>query len=89
MTATVEDRFIALSPQQTRCPEAIAALAPKARKIYVLTQRIDCGEWKYVKDCFLAVEGVQIVTQPAAGRKYFTLKPKTVIARLQKAGVWP
>ena len=88
MSASVDDRFIALSPEQTRCPERIRALAPTARTIYVLKERFDCRHWQHVQDCFHQVKGAYIVNEPLAARKYFTLCPKKVISRLQKAGVW-
>jgi hypothetical protein len=88
MPTTIEDWFIALRPSDTRCPEAIHLLAPTARTVYILKQRFDCNHWVLVSDCFHQVKGAYIVTQPVAGRRYFTTKPKTVIARLQKAGVW-
>ena len=85
---TIEDKFIAIRPGEKRCPEIIRSLVPSVRSIYVLRERFDCNHWKLVADCFQQVKGAYIVTQPAAGRRYFTTKPKTVIARLQKAGVW-
>ncbi len=88
MGVTVAEKFVELRLGQTRCPERIRAIAPSARRIYVLRERFDCSQWRHVKDCFHQVTGRHIVTEPTAGRKHFTLKPKTVIARLQKAGVW-
>ena len=86
--ASIQDRFLALSPEETRCPDAIRILVPGAKTIYVMKERFDCRYWRHVSDCFHQVKGAYIVTQPVAGRRYFTTKPKTVIARLQKAGVW-
>ncbi len=88
MPVTIPDKFVALTPRQTRCPDAIRDLAPHARAIYILKERFDCSHWRHVSDCFHQVTGSYIVTQPSAGRKYFTTKPKTVIARLCKVGVW-
>ncbi len=88
MTIRVNDKFIALSPEDTRCPAKIAAIAPSARKIYILKERFDCSHWDHVRDCFHQVKGSYIVTKPTAGRRHFTLQPGRVIARLCKARVW-
>jgi len=88
MAPRVEDKFLTLRVEQTRCPEAVHAVAPSAKRIYVLRERVNCGHWDHVRDCFHQVTGSYIVTEPVAARKYFTLKPKTVISRLRKAGVW-
>ncbi len=84
----VEDKFLALRVQDTRCAESIAKVAPAARTIYVLRERFDCRHWDAVRDCFHQVNGRYIVTEPVAGRKHFTLRPRTVITRLRKEGVW-
>jgi hypothetical protein len=88
MPPKIAERFVALSPEQTRCPEKIRSIAPSAKKIYVLRERFDCRHWDIVRDLFHQVSGSHIVTQPTAGRKYFTLDPETVASRLRKAGVW-
>jgi hypothetical protein len=85
---TVEDKFLTLRVEDTRCPERIHGLAPSARTIYVLRERFTCVHWQTVRDLFFQVDGAFIVTIPAAGRKHFTLRPKAVIGRLTKAGVW-
>jgi len=85
---SIGDRFIALSPEETRCPEKIRAIAPSAKRVYLLRTRVDCARWHHVKDCFHQVKGTYIVTEPPAARRYFTLCPKEVVSRLQKAGVW-
>jgi len=85
---SIDDKSIALSPEETRCPEKIRAIAPSAGTIYVLRERFGCGHWKHVEDCFHKVTGSYIVTEPVAARRYFTLCPKKVVSRLQKAGVW-
>ena len=82
------DRFLQLTREQTRCPQKIMAIAPSAKKIYVLKERSDCRHWDLVRDLFHQVKGSHIVTEPTAGRKYFTLDPRTVIARLTRAGAW-
>ena len=84
----VDDKFLEVRVGDTRCPEKIRAVARSARKIYVLRRRIDCGHWKHVKDCFHEIKGSYILSEPVAARKHFTLRPKTVISRLTKAGVW-
>lgn len=88
MSREINEKFLALRPDETRCPDTIRALAPDAELIWVLRERFDCQHWKHVSDCFHTVQGSYIVTQPAAGRRYFTLDPATVIARLREAGVW-
>ncbi len=88
MRPRVEDKFLILRVDDTRCPEKIKVLAPTARRIYVLRERFDCCHWDHVRDYFQQVKGACILTEPAAARKHFTLRPKTVIARLRKAGVW-
>ena len=88
MTVKIVDRFVELTPEQTRCPEKIRDIAPSARKIYVLKERFDCRYWDLVRDLFHQVKGSHIVTEPTAGRRYFTLDPRTVITRLTTAGVW-
>ena len=88
MSIRIDEKFVALDPDDTRCPDKIRTIAPKARRIYVLRERFDCNHWKHVSDCFHQVRGAHIVTEPVAGRKYFTLQPRQVISRLQKAGVW-
>ena len=88
MTSMVEEKFLALLPEETRCPEQVSRAAPAAERIYVLRERFDCRHWDLVRDCFCTVKGAYIVTQPAAGRRYFTLCPETVIQRLVEAGVW-
>ncbi len=88
MDSAVQERFLALRPDETRCPDAVKALAPRARTIYLLRERFDCGHWQHVSDCFHQVKGAFIVKEPVAGRRYFTTKPGTVIARLRKIGVW-
>ena len=82
------DKFLTLRVEQTRCPEAISAVVPSAKRFYVLRERLNCGHWDYVRDCFHQVTGSYILTEPVAARRYFTLRPKTVISRLRKAGVW-
>jgi len=84
----IADKFVSLKPNETRCPDRIAALAPNAKTIYVLKERFGCQHWDHVRDCFHKVQGSYIVTEPTAGRQYFTTKPKMVIQRLVKAGVW-
>jgi hypothetical protein len=88
MKKQVEDKFLTVSVGDTRCPEKIRAVARSARTIYVLRERIDCGHWRHVEDCFHQITGTHILSEPIAARKYFTLRPKTVISRLTKAGVW-
>ena len=88
MGIKIEDKFLALKPDDTRRPEKIRAITPSAKKIYVLKERFDCGHWKHVSDCFHQVEGSFIVTEPTAGRRYFTLEPRKVIERLREIGVW-
>jgi hypothetical protein len=88
MATTVQEKFVALSPEETRCPDEVRELAPSARRIYVLRERFDCRYWKHVSDCFHQVKGAWIVTEPSAGRRYFTTRPGTVVTRLEKAGVW-
>ena len=88
MTTTVEQKFLALRPDETRCPARVRQMAPEAELIHVLRERFDCRHWDLVRDCFCTVKGAYIVTQPAAGRRYFTLCPETVIQRLVEAGVW-
>ena len=88
MTISIDDKFISLSPDETRCPEKIRELAPSARTVYLLRERFDCGHWHHVKDCFEQVKGSYIVTEPVAARRYFTLCPERVIARLQEVGAW-
>jgi hypothetical protein len=88
MAPEVEDKFMALPVGETRCPDKIKAVAPTARTVYVLRERIDCGHWVHVKDCFHQITGAHILSEPIAARKHFTLHPRTVISRLTKAGVW-
>lgn len=88
MASPVEDKFLTIRVGDTRCPERIGAIAPSARKIYVLRERVDCAHWGHVRDCFHQVTGAYIVAEPLAARKYFTLRPRTVISRLRKAGIW-
>ena len=88
MAIAIDDKFVCLPVEQTRCPDKVRALAPSAREIYVLRERLDCRYWDHVRDCFHQVEGAYIVTRPVAGRRYFTLDPRRVIARLEAAGVW-
>lgn len=84
----IDEKFVSLRPEDTRCPDRILALAPDASRVYVLKERFDCNHWQHVRDCFHQVRGSYIVNEPVAGRRYFTLEPRRVIARLQKAGVW-
>ena len=84
----IDDRFLSLTPEQTRCPDKIRALAPDAKRIYVLKERFGCTHWDHVRDCFHKVQGSYILTEPKAARSYFTLEPRKVIRRLQRARVW-
>ncbi len=88
MHLRLEDKFLIIRVEDTRCPEKIKVIVPHARRIYVLRERFDCRHWDHVRDCFQQVKGAWILAEPAAARKHFTLRPKTVIARLRKAGVW-
>ncbi len=87
MPLRVEDKFLTLRVEDTRCPEKINALVPSAKRIYVLRERLDCGHWDHVRDCFHQVTGRYILTEPVAARKHFTRQPKPVISRLRKTGV--
>ena len=88
MSVRIQQRFLALTLAETRCPDKIAAIAPSAKKVYVLRERFECGDWDHVRDLFHHVKGAYIVTEPVAARKYFTLEPRKVISRLRKADVW-
>ena len=88
MPIKIADKFVSLTPDETRCPELVRKLAPEATRIYLLRERIDCREWDHIRDLFHHVQGSWIVKEPAAGRQYFTLEPRQVISRLRKAGVW-
>ena len=88
MASEVKDKFLAIDVGDTRCPERIKEVAPAAKTVYVLRERIDCSHWSHVKDCFQQVTGAHILSEPIAARKHFTLQPKTVISRLTEAGVW-
>lgn len=88
MALQVDDKFLAVRVGDTRCPDKIKAVARSAKTIYVLRERIDCGNWRHVEDCFQQITGTHILSEPIAARKYFTTRPKTVISRLTEAGVW-
>jgi hypothetical protein len=88
MGSLIEEKFLALAPDQTRCPDRVRELVPTAARIYLLRQRFDCRHWDRVRDCFHKVVGGYIVTEPKAGRQYFTVCPETVVQRLREAGVW-
>jgi hypothetical protein len=88
MPDEVARRFIREAVDDTRCPELIRGLGVKARHVYLLRKRIDCGRWDAVRDLFREVKGRQILIQPAAARKYFTTKPRQVIKAMKKLGIW-
>jgi len=88
MAISIKDKFISVSPAETRCPEKIRAAAPSAKVIHLLKERFNCSHWQEVGDLFHQVKGAYILTQPTSARKHFTLRPKEVIKRLVALGVW-
>ena len=88
MANEIERRFIKMPVADTRCPDEIRAQGVDADVVYLLRERIECGDWKYVKDHFVAIEGKQIVTQPVASRRYLTIHPERVVAAMKQQGIW-
>jgi hypothetical protein len=88
MADEIERRFIKMRVADTRCPDAVRAKGINADVIYLLRERIECSDWQYVKDHFVAIEGKHIVSQPVAARRYLTLHPERVVAAMKQQGIW-
>ena len=88
MEDDIERRLIKMRVDDTRCPDTIRELGITAEHVYLLRERIDCGDWRHVKEYFTTVPGKWIVTQPPPARKYLTLEPDKVIEAMRKQGLW-
>ncbi len=88
MKSEIERRFIRKRIEETRCPELIRAAGVRSGHVYVLRERIDCGQWKHVSEYFVPIKGRHILTEPAAARRYFTVEPEKVVATMKSKGLW-
>ena len=88
MKSEIEKRFIEKRVEETRCPDLIRAPGVESGKVYLLRERIDCGQWKHVAECFVQIRGKQILTEPAAARGYLTVEPEKVVATMKGKGLW-
>ena len=88
MSSEIDARFIKKRIEDTRCPEQIKAAGVKAGYVYMLRERIECGDWQHVAEYFIAVKGKYILTEPIAARRYFTVDPEKVIAVMNSKGLW-
>jgi len=88
MNSDINEKFLQINVESTRCPEKIRAMGIEKKSIYLLKNRIECGDWKLIDHLFTKVTGTYIVTEPIAGRKYFTLNPKAVFDILKSNGIW-
>ena len=86
MKNEIEKRFIKKLVNETRCPELIRDIGIKNEYIYLLRERIECGEWQYISKYFIPIKGKYILSDPVAARKYFTLKPEKVISAMKNKG---
>ncbi len=88
MERDIEDRFIRKRVEETRCPELIRAAGVEAGHVYLLRDRIECGQWEHVADHFIPIKGKHILTQPVAARSYLTVAPEAVVAVMKGKGLW-
>jgi len=88
MGSDIEDRFIKKRVEDTRCPELIRAAGVEADYVYLLRDRIQCGQWKHVADHFVPIKGKYILTKPLAARSYLTVNPQAVISAMKSVGSW-
>jgi len=88
MKNEIEKRFIKKRVVETRCPELIWNAGTKSEHVYLLRERIECGQWQYVSEFFVPIKGKYILTEPVAARKYFTVKPEKVISAMKSKGLW-
>ncbi|MDP6117629.1 MAG: hypothetical protein QGF00_03510 [Planctomycetota bacterium] len=54
----------------------------------MLRERIECGDWKHVKDCFVRIKGKHILSEPVAARAYLTIHPEQVVEIMEREGIW-
>lgn len=88
MKEEIEGRFIKKRVGDTRCPELIRAAGVKADYVYLLRDRIECGQWEHVADHFVSIRGRYILTKPVATRSYLTVKPESVVSVMKSKGLW-
>ena len=88
MKTELERRFIRKSIEDTRCPELIRPAAVAGDVVYLLRERIDCGQWEHVSEYFVPIAGKHIVVEPVAARKYLTTEPERVVAAMKSRGLW-
>lgn len=88
MKNEIEKWFIKKRIGETRCPELIANTGIKNEIIYLLRERIECGEWKHVSKFFVPVKGKYILTEPVSARRFFTIEPEKVISAMKTKNLW-
>ena len=88
MVDEIERRFIKMRVADTRCPDEIRAQGISDDVVYMLRERIECADWRHVKDHFVGIEGKHIISQPVAARRYLTIHPERVVAAMKRQGIW-
>ncbi len=88
MTNEIDKKFIKKRIDETRCPELIADAGIRNEYVYLLRERIDCGQWQHVSKFFVPIKGKYILNNPVAARRYFTIEPEKVITAMKSKGLW-
>lgn len=88
MNNEINEKFLQLNINDTRCPDKIKEMGIKEESIYLLRNRTECGDWELIGHLFFKVTGSYIMTKPIAGRQYFTLEPKAVVDIMKANGIW-
>jgi hypothetical protein len=85
---TIRTRFLKKRVDETRCPSVIRDEGVTSEHVFMLRERIECGDWKHVKDCFVRIKGKHILSEPVAARAYLTIHPEQVVEIMEREGIW-
>lgn len=78
MDAEVAQRFLKQVVDELPYVAAVRAAGIKAKYVYVLRARVDCGHWQYISQYFV---------KPTP-RRYVTTQPHDVIQAMRAQGLW-
>ena len=88
MSSDIQERFIKIRVDETRCPDLIRAAEVRSEYVYLLRHRIDCGQWQHVSKYFVPITGKYILVEPVAARRFLTVEPRQVVASMKSRGLW-
>lgn len=88
MTDDIEQRFIKKRVDETRCPAEIRSSGVLEEHVFLLRERIECGDWKHVKEYFVLITGKFILSEPVSARRYLTVHPEKVVKAMKAEGIW-